>query len=114
MGDLIDFTLSNARQFYSSKGQNLAAKGIIIKDVHKKIFQWKDFLKIFTAVRWVTCVSNAKNGAYQLHFIRKCSVTLELKSVESESTEANDPSQTVFLSFCFFLYNVAWPIIEAW
>ena len=28
MGDLIDFTLSNARRFYSSKGQNLAAKGL--------------------------------------------------------------------------------------
>ena len=51
MGDLIDFTLSNARWFYSSKGENLAAKGIIIKDVHKIIFQWKDFLKISTAVR---------------------------------------------------------------
>ena len=28
MGDLIDFTLSNARQFHSSKGENLAAKGL--------------------------------------------------------------------------------------
>ena len=28
MGDLIDFTLSNARRFYSSKGKNLAAKGL--------------------------------------------------------------------------------------
>ena len=28
MGDLIDFTLSNARRFYSSKGENLAAKGL--------------------------------------------------------------------------------------
>ena len=31
MGDLIDFTLSNARRFYSSKGENLAVgmKGLI-------------------------------------------------------------------------------------
>ena len=28
MGDLIDFTLSNARRFYSSKGENLAVKGL--------------------------------------------------------------------------------------
>ena len=28
MGDLIDFTLSNARRFYSSKGKNSAAKGL--------------------------------------------------------------------------------------
>ena len=28
MGDLIDFTLSNARRFYSSKGKNLATKGL--------------------------------------------------------------------------------------
>ena len=28
MGDFIDFTLSNARQFYSSKEENLAAKGL--------------------------------------------------------------------------------------
>ena len=28
MGDLIDFTLSNARRFYSSEGKNLAAKGL--------------------------------------------------------------------------------------
>ena len=28
MGDLTDFTLSNARRFYSSKGDNLAAKGL--------------------------------------------------------------------------------------
>ena len=28
MGDFIDFTLSNARRFYSSKGKNLAAKGL--------------------------------------------------------------------------------------
>ena len=28
MGDFIDFTLSNARRFYSSKGENLAAKGL--------------------------------------------------------------------------------------
>ena len=27
MGDLIDFTLSNARRFYSAKGENLAVKG---------------------------------------------------------------------------------------
>ena len=27
-GDLIDFTLSNARQFYSSKGDPLAVKGL--------------------------------------------------------------------------------------
>ena len=28
MGDFIDFTLSNARRFYSSKKENLAAKGL--------------------------------------------------------------------------------------
>ena len=28
MGYFIDFTLSNARRFYSSKGENLAAKGL--------------------------------------------------------------------------------------
>ena len=28
MGNLIDFTLSNARQFYSSKGKNLTVKGL--------------------------------------------------------------------------------------
>ena len=28
MGDFTDFTLSNARRFYSSKGKNLAAKGL--------------------------------------------------------------------------------------
>ena len=32
MGDLIDFTLSNARpSIYSSKGKNLAAKGLKTK-----------------------------------------------------------------------------------
>ena len=28
MGDIIDFTLYNARRLYASKGQNLAAKGL--------------------------------------------------------------------------------------
>ena len=32
MGDLIDFTLSNARRFYSSKGENLAVKGLILNE----------------------------------------------------------------------------------
>ena len=33
---LIDFTLSNARRFYSSMGDPLAVKNVPIKSTHKK------------------------------------------------------------------------------
>ena len=43
MGDLKDFTLSNARRFYSSKGKNLAAKGLKAK-------QGQELVKAFQTI----------------------------------------------------------------
>ena len=41
MGDLIDFTLSNARRFYSSKGNNSAVKGLSRSFLHFKAISLK-------------------------------------------------------------------------
>ena len=43
MGDLKDFTLSNARRFYSSKEKNLAAKGLKAK-------QGQELVKAFQTI----------------------------------------------------------------
>ena len=46
MGDFIDFTLSNARRFYSSKGKNLAAKGLILGGLEPSMFYGKKTVKL--------------------------------------------------------------------
>ena len=66
--DLIDFTLSNARRFYSSKGDPLGVKGLmaikhyshITENRKVLLFSWLNFKHIvfFNLLQFVTCHVN--------------------------------------------------------